>query len=464
MSQSTPLPAKAAPPVESADAPKRRVRIVTPIPGPKAQQIVEADTRLLMTSTKTSPVAAESAQGVWIHDVDGNQILDFTAGVGVVNTGHCHPTVVRAVQEQSAKLMHFAGTDFYYRNQTELADRLTGLTPGDFEKKVFFTNSGTESAEAALKLARWNRQRPLTLGLLGAFHGRSMGSLTMTASKPAQRARFLAYSGGGQHIPAPNCFRCPYQLTYPSCDLYCAKILKELYFETSIPPTDVAAMIVEPVMGEGGYIVPPKGWHREIKKILDEHDILFIDDEVQAGFGRTGRWFAIEHHGVVPDMVTTAKALGSGLPIGAVIFRKSLDYTYQGAHSNTFGGNLVAVAGALATLDVIEREHLLENARVQGEHLRQRLVELQGKHEEIGDVRGLGLMVATEFVRSRSDKTPNVKLKDRIIEEAYRRGLLLLPCGKSSIRYIPPLVITRDEVDEGVEILDAAITAARRAG
>ena len=464
MSQSTHRPTSEPPPASVSATARRGVKIVTPIPGPKARQIVEADTRLLMTSTKTSPVAAESASGVWITDVDGNRLLDFTSGVGVVNTGHCHPDVVRAVQEQAAKLMHFAGTDFYYRNQTELADRLTKLTPGDFDKKVFFTNSGTESAEAALKLARWNKQRPLTIGLLGAFHGRSMGSLTMTTSKPAQRARFLAYAGGGQHIPAPNCFRCPYKLEYPSCDLYCAKILKELYFETSMPPTDVAAMIAEPVMGEGGYIVPPKGWHQEIKRILDEHDILFIDDEVQAGFGRTGKWFAIEHHGIVPDMVTTAKAIGSGLPIGAVIFRKSLDYTYQGAHSNTFGGNLVAVAGALATLDVMEREHLLENSRVQGEHLKKRLTELQGKYEEIGDVRGLGLMVATEFVKGRADKTPHVKLKDRIIEEAYRRGLLLLPCGKSSIRYIPPLIITRDQVDEGVDILDASIAAARQAG
>jgi 4-aminobutyrate aminotransferase len=253
-------------------------------------------------------------------------------------------------------------------------------------------------------------------------------------------------------------------LEYPSCDLYCAKVLKELYFETAIPPSDVAAFIAEPVMGEGGYIVPPKGWHPAIKSILDEHDILFIDDEVQSGMGRTGKWFAVEHHGVTPDIITTAKALGSGLPIGAVIFRKDLDYPVQGAHSNTFGGNLVAVASSLATLDVIEREKLLENAQKQGDYLKRRLVELQQKHEVIGDVRGLGLMVATEFVKSREDKTPNVVLKDRVLEEAMKRGLILLPCGKSTIRYIPPLIIRREEVDEGVEILDQSITAARRRG
>ncbi|HZY71052.1 MAG TPA: acetyl ornithine aminotransferase family protein [Thermoplasmata archaeon] len=442
----------------------RGVEVRTPIPGPKAQKIVAADGRFLMTSTKTSPVVVERGEGVWLTDVDGNRLLDFTSGVGVVNTGHCHPAIVAAIREQTGRLMHFAGTDFYYENQVTLAERLGALAPGDSAKKVFFTNSGTESVEAALKLARWNRQRPITIGLMGAFHGRSMGALTMTSSKPAQRARYGAYAGGGHHIPPPYCFRCPYQLEYPSCDLYCAKVLKELYFETTIPPDDVAAFIAEPVMGEGGYVVPPKGWHQAIKSILDEHGILFIDDEVQAGIGRTGRWFGVEHHGVVPDIIASAKALGSGLPIGAAIFRKDLDFTYQGAHSNTFGGNLVAVAGALATLDVIERERLLENARVQGSHLTTRLRELQSKHDVIGDVRGLGLMVATEFVKGAGDLAADPKLRDRVIEEAYRRGLVLLPCGKSSIRYIPPLIIRPEEVDEGVEILDAAIAAARGRG
>ncbi len=456
----------ARPPMDPAEstpeAAVRGVRIVTPIPGPKAREIVAADRRYLMTSTKAAPVAAESASGVWVRDVDGNRLLDFTSGVGVVNTGHCHPDVVRAIREQTGRLMHFAGTDFYYENQTRLARELTEITPGSFEKKVFFSNSGTETVEAALKIARFQRQRPITIGLLGAFHGRSTGALTVTSSKPVQRARYQAYAGGGHHIPAPNCFRCPYKLEYPSCDLYCAKVLKELYFETSIPPDDVAAFIAEPVLGEGGYIVPPKGWHQEILKIVKEHGILFIDDEVQAGIGRTGKWFAIEHHGVEPDILTSAKALGSGLPIGATVFRSELDYPKQGSHSNTFGGNVVAVAGALATLDVIRREDLLKNATVQGALLKRRLEELQVKHEVIGDVRGLGLMVATEFVTSRSDKTPAVALRDRILEEAHRRGLVLLPCGKSSIRYIPPLVVKAEEIDEGVEILDAAIGAARR--
>jgi len=462
MSESTPsivAPSAATP---SGKA-KRGVVLKTPIPGPNAKRVVERDQRYLMTSTKTSPVVAASGDGVWITDVDGNRLLDFASGVAVQAVGYSHPEVVRALREQVGKLTHFAGTDFYYENQTLLAEKLARITPGSYEKKVFFTNSGTESAEAALKMARYNRQKPIVVGLLGAFHGRTMGSLTMTTSKPVQRARFGAYVGGGHHIPAPYCYRCPYKLEYPSCDLYCAKILKELYFQTSIPPEDVAAFLAEPVMGEGGYVVPPKGWHAAIKSILDEQKILLIDDEVQAGMGRTGKWFAIEHHGVTPDITTMAKALGGGLPLGAIAFRKELDFTTPGSHSNTFGGNLAAVAASMATIDVIEKEHLLDNARDQGTYLLGRLRELAKKFEEIGDVRGLGLMTATEFVKDRKTKEPAVAFRDRVIVESYQRGLILLPCGRSSIRYIPPLIVRREEIDEAMEILEAALGAARKA-
>jgi 4-aminobutyrate aminotransferase len=458
MSQSTPSPVPPGPPAPTT---KRGVLLRTPIPGPKAKEVIERDRKFLMTTTKSAPVVAESGSGVWITDVDGNRLLDFAAGVGVNALGYAHPEVVRAVRDQVGRLSHFAGTDFYYDLQVRLAERITGIVPGDFPKKVFFSNSGTESAEAALKIARWHRQRPIVLGLLGAFHGRTMGALSLTTSKPVQRARYLPYVGGGHHIPAPNCYHCPYKLEYPSCDLYCAKILKELYFQTSIPPDDVAAMIVEPVMGEGGYIVPPAGWHSAIKSILDEHGILFIDDEVQAGMGRTGKWCAIEHHGVVPDIVTMAKAMGGGLPMGAVTVRADLDFPVPGAHSNTFGGNLVAAAASLATIDVIEKDRLIDNARVQGNYLLGRLRELQQRHEEIGDVRGLGLMTATEFVRDRRTREPAVTFRDHVLEESYRRGLILLPCGRSTLRYIPPLIVRREEIDEAIEILDAAIGAAR---
>jgi 4-aminobutyrate aminotransferase len=458
MSQSsTPSP----PPSVPEATPKRGVLLRTPIPGPKAREVIERDHRFLMTTTKTAPIVAESGTGVWITDVDGNRLLDFSSGVGVAAVGYAHPEVVRAVRDQVGRLSHFAGTDYYYDVQVRLAERITKFVPGSFPKKVFFTNSGTESAEAALKIARWQRQRPIVIGLLGAFHGRTMGALSMTSSKPVQRARYMPYVGGGHHIPAPNCYRCPYKLEYPSCDLYCAKILKELYFQTSIPPDDVAAMIAEPVLGEGGYIVPPPKWHTTVKSILDEHGILFIDDEVQSGIGRTGKWLAIEHHGIVPDIVTMAKAIGGGLPMGAVALRADLDFPVQGAHSNTFGGNLVAAAASLATLDVIEKDRLIDNARIQGTYLLGRLRELAGRHEEIGDVRGLGLMTATEFVKDRKTKEPAVKFRDHVLEESYRRGLILLPCGRSTLRYIPPLVVQREEIDEGIEILDAAITAAR---
>ncbi|HYB63459.1 MAG TPA: acetyl ornithine aminotransferase family protein [Thermoplasmata archaeon] len=458
MSQSTPSPVVTP---SSSRASSRGVHIVTPVPGPNARRIIDRDTRFLMTSTKSGPVVAASGNGVWVTDVDGNRLLDFASGVGALAVGHAHPEVVRAVREQVGRLSHFAGTDFYYENQVELAERLVRITPGAFGKKVFFTNSGTESVEAALKIVHFQRQRPIVLGLLGGFHGRTMGSLSITSSKTVQRGRYAPFVGGGHHIPAPMCYRCPYKLEYPSCDLYCAKILKELYFHTSIPPDDVAAFVAEPVMGEGGYVVPPPRWHATLRSILDEYHIPLIDDEVQAGIGRTGTWFGIEHHGVVPEIVTMAKALGGGLPLGAVTFPTEFDYPVHGSHSNTFGGNVAAVAAALATLDVIEKEHLLENARLQGGHLLKRLQELQGRHPEIGDVRGVGLMVATEFVRDRASKEPAVEFRDRVVEEAVRRGLILLGCGRSSIRYIPALTVRREEIDEAVEILDASIGAAR---
>ncbi len=454
--------ARTSPPETPRPVPKasRGVQIRTEIPGPKGKAIVEMDQRYLMTSTKTAPIVADHAEGVWVTDVDGNRFLDFAAGVGVIDTGHCHPTVVKAVQDQASRLMHFAGTDYYYEVQSRLAEKLARSAPGKSERKVFFVNSGTESVEAALKLARWNTGRPLFLGLIGAFHGRTMGSLTMTASKATQRRRFNPQAGGGFHIPPPNCYRCPYKLEYPSCGLYCLKILDELYFPSVLPPEDVAAFVTEPVMGEGGYIVPPKDYFITAEKILKPHGILHVDDEVQAGMGRTGKLWAIEHFGVTPEILTSAKALGGGLPLGATIFNQELDYSYPGAHSNTFGGNPVSCAAALATFDVFDHEHLLENARRQGDYLKKRLQELQSRYEVMGDVRGLGLMVATEFVKDRRTKEPAVKLRDRVETEAYHRGLILLGCGTSALRFIPPLVVQEAHLDEAVEILEASLKAA----
>ncbi len=432
------------------------------LPGPRGKGVVIRDHRFMATSTKAAPVVAARGRGVYIEDVDGNVFLDFTCGAGVTNTGHCHPKVVGAIQKQAEELLHFAGTDFYYEVQATLAERIAQIAPGKFAKRVFFTNSGAESVEAAVKLARWTTRRPLFIGFIGAFHGRTMGALSLTASKPVQRARYFPTMPGVVHIPYAYCYRCPYKLEHPGCGLWCAKILEELYFKTFVPPDDVAALVVEPIQGEGGYMVPPDGFFPELKRITEEHGILFVDDEVQAGFGRTGKWFCTEHYGSVPDIIALAKGMGSGFPIGAIAFRRELDWGVKGAHSNTYGGNPMGCAASLATIEVIESEGLLENAARVGSHMHKRLLELQERHECIGDVRGKGLMQATEFVKDRRTREEAPGLRDRIERLALRRGLILLGCGRSSIRYIPPLVVTREQVDLAIEILDGAIKEAVR--
>jgi len=430
-------------------------------PGPNGKEIVERDTKYIATSTKTAPVAAKRAKGVVVEDVDGNLYLDFTSGVGVINTGHCHPKIVQAIQKQAGELMHFAGTDYYYDVQVKLAEQLTKITPGNYDKKVFYTSSGTESVEAAIKIARWATQRKQFIAFIGAFHGRTMGSLSLTGSKVVHKERFFPTMPGVTHIPFASCYRCPYKLEYPSCDIWCAKIIDELYLTTFLPPNEVAAIFMEPVQGEGGYIVPPKEFVKEVSKIAQKHGILFVADEVQAGFGRTGKWFGMEHHEVVPDVITMAKALGSGIPIGAVVYNSKYDFQVSGAHSNTYGGNLVACASALATIDVIKEEKLLENATKVGAYFKKRLEELQNKHEVIGDVRGLGLMLAADFVKDRKTKEHATKLRDKIEEIAYKKGLLLLGCGKSAIRFIPPLVVTEKQIDAAIEVLDQSIKEAQ---
>jgi 4-aminobutyrate aminotransferase len=369
--------------------------------------------------------------------------------------------VVEAVQRQAAELMHFAGTDFYYAIQAELAKRLTEIVPGEPVSKVFYTNSGAESVEAAIKLSRWSSQRKRFVAFLGAFHGRTMGALGLTASKTVQRERFFPTMEGVTHVPYAYCYRCLYKMEYPSCDLWCAKILEEVYFQQSLPPSEVAALFLESVQGEGGYIVPPMDWVRAIRDITNRNGILLVDDEVQAGFGRTGRWFGIEHSGVEADIYCMAKGMGSGVPIGAIVFREDLDWRVQGAHSNTYGGNLVASAAALATIEVLEGEDLVGNSARMGEHLHRRLLELQETHPEIGDVRGLGLMQAAELVKDPNTKERAIELRDRLTVEAYKRGLILLPCGKNSMRFIPPLMIREHQVDAAVDIVDESLKAAK---
>lgn len=440
-----------------------RPDVRVPIPGPLSQKIVERDHRALLTTTKTSPIVARSASGCWVTDVDGNRLLDFTSGIGVVNVGHSHPKVVRAIQEQAARLVHFAGTDFYYESQVEYAERLAQATPGRFAKKVFYSNSGTESNEAAIKLAK-ARGRQHLVAFVGAFHGRTMGSLGLTASKTVHKKGFFPWMPGVSHVPFPNPYRNVWGIDgYERPDELADKAIDYIettLFGTVLPPDEVAGIWFEPVQGEGGYVVPPRAFLPKLRKLADKHGILLVADEVQTGFGRTGKLFACEHFGVEPDILSLAKAIANGVPMGAIVARADLDYPQSGRHSNTYGGNVLATTAALATLDALQSERVVENAASVGAHFETRLRELASRHEAIGDVRGLGLMLATEFVKDRRTKEPDLKLHQRVVEEAAKRGLILLPCGKNSVRYIPPLVITRDEVDVGVEALDAALKAA----
>lgn len=431
--------------------------IIVEPPGPKAKKIVDLDTKYLATSTKASPIVVDRAQGAVVWDVDGNTFLDFASGVAVMNLGHSHPAVVKAIAEQTQRFTHFAGTDYYYDVQAKLAEKLCSVSIVPGEKRVFLSNSGTESIEAAIKLARWSTQRKLYISFIGAFHGRTMGSLSLTASKRVQQERYFPSMPGVTHIPFAYCYRCPYHLEYPSCGIWCAKVLEEVHFETYLPPDEVAAMFIEPIQGEGGYVVPPKEFVQIMHATCKRHGILFIDDEVQAGMGRTGRFWAMEHHGVVPDVMCSAKALGSGIPIGATIFRKELDWGKKGAHSNTYGGNAVACASALATIETIEKEDLVKQAERKGAHLRKRLEEMKERYEIIGDTRGLGLMQTTEFVKDRRTKEYACQERTSIEELCFKRGLVVIGCGKSGIRYIPPLTIPLEMLDVGIDVLESAI-------
>jgi len=434
---------------------------VTP-PGPKAKEIIERDHSYIATTTKSAPVVVKRASGSIVEDVDGNILIDFAAGISVLNVGHAHPKVVEAISRQASQFTHFAGTDFYYEIQATLAERLGKITPGKHRKKVFFGNSGTEANEAAIKVAKSHTKRQMFLAFLGAFHGRTQGALSLTASKAKQRAGFFPTMPGVVHVPYAYCYRCPYKLTYPSCDLYCANIIEDVYMKTVAPPEDLAGVFVEPVQGEGGYIVPPPGWMDRIAKIAKDHGALLIDDEVQSGLGRTGKMWAIEHSEAVPDILTMAKSLGGGLPIGAAVYPAEMDFKESGKHSNTFGGNPVACAASLATLDVIEDEGLVARSAKIGEHLAKRLDEMAERYEFIGDRRGLGMMQATEFVTDRHSKKPDPKRRDAIEKDAYQHGLILLPCGDSSMRYIPALNIPRDVLDAGLDVLEECLRRAAK--
>lgn len=437
--------------------------LVKNVVGDKAKEIISKDEKFIATTTKASPAVVKEAKGIVFEDVDGNIFFDFTSGVGVVNVGHCHPKVTKAIKEQAEKFLHFAGTDFYYEVQANLAEKLCQITPGNFDKKVYYGNSGAEAIEAAIKMARWSTGKKFFIAFIGAFHGRTMGALALTASKPVHKQKFFPWTPGVIHMPYPNPYRNPfgidgYEEPYELTNAVINYI--EYAFNHFLPSDEVAAIFVEPIQGEGGYIVPPKNFHGELKKLAEEHGILFIDDEIQAGFGRTGKMWAIEHFNVVPDVITTAKAMASGIPISACIYPAENDFKVKGAHSTTFGGNPLACAASLATIEVLEEEGLIKNAEKQGEIMKKRLEEMKEKYEIVGDARGIGLMQAIEIVKDKRSKEVEPKLRDEIIERAFRKGILLLSCGQSAIRFIPPLCINEEQLNNAMDLVEEAIKEA----
>ena len=427
-------------------------------PGPEAKKAVAKDGEWLVKATKSWPLVFKKAEGAVIEDVDGNQYIDFYAGVGVLNIGARHPKVVAAVKDQVDKYTHVAGTDFYCRLQNEVAERLAKSIPGDHKKMVFFSNTGSESFESAIKIAKWATKKQVIVDFLGAFHGRTTGSMSCTASKWVQREGYTAtLMPGVYHVPYAYCYRCMYNLEYPSCKMHCVKAIEDIYFENQIPPSEVAAISIEVVQGEGGYVVPPKEFVKGVFDLTRKHKCLFIDDEVQSGMGRTGKMWAFEHFDIIPDIVCSAKSLGGGLPLGATIVDAKLAFDRYGRHSNTFGGASLSHAASLATLDVIRDEKLLERAAKLGAETKKRLQEMQGKYEIIGDTRGVGMMLAHEFVQDRTTKKHASKSRDRITEIAFKKGVMLLPCGKSVVRYIPPLNIPEEQLDTGFDIVEECI-------
>jgi 4-aminobutyrate aminotransferase len=436
---------------------KKTPSVKTALPGPRARALIKLDKTYVSPSyTRVYPLVAEKAEGLWVQDVDGNVFLDFTAGIAVNATGHCHPRVVKAIQGQAQRLLHMSGTDFYYKPQIMLAEKLGCLAPGKRKKRVYFGNSGAEAVEAAFKLARWHTKRELNIAFFGAFHGRTMGALSLTASKTVQKKYYNPFVPGITHIPYAYCYRCAYNLCYPQCDLFCVRWVEDTLFRTTMPPEEVAAIFVEPIQGEGGYIVPPPDFHKEMVKIARKYGILYVVDEVQSGMGRTGKMFAIDHFGVEADIMALAKGIASGLPLGAMIAPADIMDWEAGSHASTFGGNPLSCQAAMATIDLVEKK-LLKNATLQGDRLLEGLRHLQKIYVCMGDVRGKGLMVGVELVKDRETKEPATDWRARIISKTFEKGLLLLGCGENSIRFCPALTVSAAEIDECLTIFEEAL-------
>ena len=432
--------------------------LMTPLPGPRAKAVIARDSQWISPSyTRGYPMVAKSGRGAMVEDVDGNVFLDFAAGIAVVSTGHCHPHVVEAIQKQAAELIHISGTDFYYPNMVEFAERLAAVAPGKEAKKVYFGNSGTEAIEAAIKLARYHTRRDKIIAFHGCFHGRTLGSLSLTASKAVQRKGFGALLAGVFHIPYPNAYRCSYGNPAPCNCVEAATVLEGETFKRLVDPEEVAAVFIEPIQGEGGYVPAPKEFLLELQRICRKYGILLVSDEVQSGMGRTGKWWAGDHAGIEPDILCVAKGIASGMPLSAMIARASLMDWKPGAHASTFGGNPVCVAAALATMDLLETQYI-GNARRIGEFLMQRMADWPTRHKIVGDVRGKGLMIGVEIVRDRKTKERAGDLREAIVNRAFEKGLLLLGAGENTIRIAPPLLVDEEQSDFAARTLDACIS------
>jgi len=435
----------------------KRPVIKTALPGPHAKKLIQQDQTFVSPSyTRVYPLVVDKAKGLWVSDVDGNRFLDFTAGIAVNATGHCHPLVVQAITDQAGQLMHMSGTDFYYTPQIALAKKLASLASGRGDRKVYFGNSGAEAVEAGFKLARWHTRRELNIAFYGAFHGRTMGALSLTASKAIQKRHYHPFVPGITHIPYAYCYRCFLNLCYPRCGIACVQWVEDTLFRTTLPPEEVAAIFVEPIQGEGGYIVPPPEFHQALFRLAQKYGILYVADEVQSGMGRTGKMFAMEHFDVVPDIMALAKGIASGLPLGAMVARSEIMNWEAGSHASTFGGNPVSCAAALKTIELLETS-LMKNAAEQGERLLCGLKTIQKTRESLGDVRGKGLMAAVELVKDRETRKPAKEWRDAIIKAAFEKGLLLLGCGENSIRFCPALTVSAEEVDLCLTLFDEAL-------
>ena len=439
-------------------------KLRTALPGPNARRVVEADDRVISPSyTRSYPMVAKRGRGLRVEDVDGNEFLDFAAGIAVTSTGHCHPEVVKAIQEQAAELIHMSGTDFYYESLVTLSNRLSGIAPMPGPHRFYYGNSGAEAIECALKIARYHTGRQNIIAFFGAFHGRTMGALSLTASKPQQRRRFSPLVPGVTHVRYPYAYR--------GCSggpqdeeafaLGCARYIEEKLFKTTLAPEEVAAIFVEPIQGEGGYVVAPSIFMQELRRICDRHGILLVADEVQSGAGRTGKWWAIEHTGVQPDIVCMAKGIASGMPLGVCMTRAEIMDWKPGSHASTFGGNPVAIAAAHATLGIIEREAMANAAKIGGLML-SRLRTWPAKHSIVGDVRGRGLMIGIEIVRDQKTRETAAAWRDRVVELAFERGLLILGCGETSIRLAPPLILNEHEAAIALDIFEDCISTVEK--